>query len=699
MAVRRVEIRLVTVDSEARAALLEDKKLVDGLDGRRISVRLAIDDGGGGLKLDKLSLQLDKLGMKDAKPRVDIQGITGAILAVDLLSAKLDALGAKTARPGVGGIGDGAGGGIGALERSIRNDTSLLRNEVTVSRSLSDTLRQSERTAKLVGEAERALALPGGNGGGGGGLFSSLRRLFTSGGGGGGGAGSGLLSSLAGASNQFTGAGIAALLGLAGSIAPAIIPFGLGGLIGGGAAFGALSIGSKAHQQLLQLQQERQMIVGKTPADRQMREILSGRIAGIQQQNGPALQAFGAFSQFGHSALGTFFSALTTPGAGQFTMKGGKPTFLAGAPSFMQGLTGIFSQLGGFVKSIGPQLGDMFRASLPFISAFVKILEQAAKIMMPAFTQALNALKPDIPTIVQGFAELSKAVAFFIKDLGPGMKDASVVFKGIMLGVKGIMIGLAAVFNTLAHVFRFVGRLWVAQAKAMGVAFHALGTAAKASLNFIVSTAISFGHWIVHTFDTVRAGVVAVWNSLWRTTIHVVQSGISSVVSFFKALPGRIVGALSSLGHALFSVGINAIRGLLSGLQAAAGSVLSYAAGLAGKIASTIASALRINSPSLVMHKIGLSIGEGLSLGMSHSVAGVNTSAARLALGIPGAFSGAYIPAQGRMTGGSYGGGRGATLTVRGQGDDLLKAVVKALRYDIRATSGGNVQTYLGWGG
>lgn len=37
-------------------------------------------------------------------------------------------------------------------------------------------------------------------------------------------------------------------------------------------------------------------------------------------------------------------------------------------------------------------------------------------------------------------------------------------------------------------------------------------------------------------------------------------------------------------------------------------------------------------------------------------------------------------------------------LVISGQGDELVKAIVKSLRYEIRANGGGNVQGHLGWG-
>ena len=45
-----------------------------------------------------------------------------------------------------------------------------------------------------------------------------------------------------------------------------------------------------------------------------------------------------------------------------------------------------------------------------------------------------------------------------------------------------------------------------------------------------------------------------------------------------------------------------------------------------------------------------------------------------------------------------HGNGSDVTVTIKGEGGDLVQQIVKALRYDIRTNGGGNVQRYLGHG-
>lgn len=144
----------------------------------------------------------------------------------------------------------------------------------------------------------------------------------------------------------------------------------------------------------------------------------------------------------------------------------------------------------------------------------------------------------------------------------------------------------------------------------------------------------------------------------------------------------------------LFDSGKQAGKGFLTGLKAQERNIEKEMRKIAQVMVRTIKRELHIKSPSQVMHDIGLNVGAGLALGMDHSSTSVNTSIGRLARGIPVAFGNAFGPAPGAHM--SPGGGGGMQITIKGEGDDLVKAVVKALRYDIATNGGGNVQAYLG---
>ena len=65
-----------------------------------------------------------------------------------------------------------------------------------------------------------------------------------------------------------------------------------------------------------------------------------------------------------------------------------------------------------------------------------------------------------------------------------------------------------------------------------------------------------------------------------------ISSGFSSAVSFVAGIPGRILGALGSVGSLLWNAGSSIVQGLLDGIKSAIGGVYDFVSGIAGKIAS-----------------------------------------------------------------------------------------------------------------
>jgi hypothetical protein len=79
--------------------------------------------------------------------------------------------------------------------------------------------------------------------------------------------------------------------------------------------------------------------------------------------------------------------------------------------------------------------------------------------------------------------------------------------------------------------------------------------------------------------------VINVLHSAWSSIVNAVSGGVHQVESFFSSLPGRIVGFLASLPGMLFSAGVHAMEGLISGLGSMIGKVGSVVSGIAGKVA------------------------------------------------------------------------------------------------------------------
>lgn len=657
MAERRVDIRVSVDDADANARLDKLAAKLDKLTKRNWAVKLTINGLDAlNAKLDKLTAKLDKLGSKTVTPNIGTSSIDKADVEVDRLSLKLDKLGHKRVTPTV----------------SIKTDNN------TISRDLG----------KLLGG--------GGRGGG------NLERDLSNAAGGGGAAGGGLLSALAGANNSTMGGLIAALIAYAMAIGPAIIPFGLGGLVGGGASLAALSIGKKGAPLLLQdrqaLAQARAAIAGstapgtaspsqllalhqaqqalaaaKTPAQRASAQAALARaqasIAGStapghatpsqllalhQAQTqlakdkglyGGFMPLYHQFSGVGHDIMHTFLGALTSKSPGFSAGPHGQP-----GGSFIQGLTPIIGQFGQFIKGMGPGLGQLFRASLPSLAAFMKIMEQLAKAVLPAITTSLRSLNTSgaLPILVQGFKLLSQGIAGFIVNLGPGMKDGAIVFKGSMMVVKGILqlVGFAASLFAKAivktaegiRVFaREVPRYFDKFRHETAVIFdgvrheiaHVWDDIYSNSIGKVVKIYRDVNSWEQHmrhdiasTYDGIRHDIASYWDQIWQDTIGKVERGIANVVSFFKGLPGKVKSALGSFGSMLKTLGETALNDMWAGLKSVGSSIYGWFKSFIGGIPKDIMSFLHMSPPhpGSVFYDLGSNFMHHLEAGMKSRV-------------------------------------------------------------------------------
>jgi hypothetical protein len=284
----------------------------------------------------------------------------------------------------------------------------------------------------------------------------------------------------------------------------------------------------------------------------------------------------------------------------------------------------------------------MFRASLPLISMFVKVLETLVRLMLPALTQSMKALVPYLPILAQGFGFVAQGIAAFIKDLGPGMKDAAIVFKTLMLGVKGILIALAYSLDGLAIALRGIGimagwvsahvrKYWDELRNHTAVIFDGIRhdvahiwdmifqNTIGAFLRFnsqMQTNAQQFRHHVANVFDGLRHDIASIWDLIWNNTVGRVERGYTDVMGWFHKLPGSVQQALRGLGQMLEGIATAALNLMWSGFKSVGSSILHWFTGLGHGILNGLKSLFGIASPSKAMYDIGRNLGLGLEHGI-----------------------------------------------------------------------------------
>jgi hypothetical protein len=714
MATRDVIVRLFGDDKDLAAKLKDADLKLSAFARANPTAKLSVNDANASRILDDMKARLGSYGRMVETARLKVND-TQALAELDRLELKMALVGKRM---------DGLGKNM---------DTSGLARARTEMDAIGRTV---DRLGGGGGGSSRGGFLSrlfgGGRGGGGGGILSDIGGAASSGGS----VGSGVLSSVGGASNAYTGAGIGALITLLASLTPALLPLGIGGGVGIGGAAIATMLGKTGQSKIAADEYALQKALASTSNSASNKLTVAHDRAQLAKDQG----LYGGFAPFGKSVSGLASTAMDTL-AGAFTSKG------AGGGSFLTGLTGIFKELGTQIKSTGPLLGQMFRASLPFLSAFVKELGPMAKVLFPALVQVMKQITPLLPSLMHGFLDIVEGIAGFIKALGPGMKASTAIFRAVAIVIKDTLGFLGVAFSVLAIYFDGLGRaikagviliidyfkLMYRVGKTLFTDFtHAVQAMAHSVANEfdrmrhdishifddIRHATAAFAHSVANEFDRMRHDIASIFNgivhfieSAWNTVKRIFtqsvaaiwsieSAGFGRVISLAAGLPGRILRALGNLGSLLYNAGRNIIQGLINGITSMIGSIGSAMGG----IASTIRSFLPFSpakqgplsgmgSPDIAGRKVASMLASGIKLG-SHEV---SAAAHGMALSIPSAFNQGYATSAGRGIAGVNPGGQ-IQIAVSGQESDLVKAIVKSLRYEIRSNGGGNVQAHLGWG-
>jgi len=311
---------------------------------------------------------------------------------------------------------------------------------------------------------------------------------------------------------------------LLGALLPAVGAVGTGGLVGGGGAAAALALGSAGNKKLL--------------AD-------AKRVAALQRQlnNAPAGSRFAVGNQLLRADATqardkSVFGALQ-PLAQQFTVfKNSAMRSLAqDLGPIAKALGPIMKQIASFIRSEGPALTAMFKASIPFIRMFVQIFERVARIIFPAITAALKQMQPFLPMIVRGFVILAKAFGSFLENMGPTFKQSSIVFVAVMKIIGILLVALGRFAANSARLLESLGHA------VMNVA-HFFRIAWDDVVKWTEKAAKGVMHWFQSLGGNIHNWFFDVWhfiNNIW----HKIWDGVTS---FFKDSAGRLVRTFQRIG-------------------------------------------------------------------------------------------------------------------------------------------------------
>lgn len=263
------------------------------------------------------------------------------------------------------------------------------------------------------------------------------------------------------------------------------------------------------------------------------------------------------------------------------------------AEARMKGFNGVMKQLKSVFEELKIAIGDS--GLLEFVTDMAKRLTE--------FVRGLGETNPAIlkwGTILAGVAAI----------LGP-----------VVLAIGGLAIAISAISLPVAAV--------IAAVVALGAAFVAFGGQIGSALS-------AAWQWISNTFGppltAIIEGAKAAFGSIVTKISEVVTGFIAKLVEMgenlwaaVQTMADDIVRAFEGLPERMKEVGRNIIQGLIdgiNGLTGPGGALENTVFGVARRIKDRIESALGIQSPSRVMHEIGVYTMQGLQNGIQAGQAG-----------------------------------------------------------------------------
>lgn len=258
-------------------------------------------------------------------------------------------------------------------------------------------------------------------------------------------------------------------------------------------------------------------------------------------------------------------------------------------------LTTINAAITPLTESI-PQLG-------PQLTTVSEQIQTFADNAMTAFT-TLAASTVSAMTFTMSMAMLNASV-----------QQATAVFTGYMLVITGAVAAFAGLASGAQSAQSAISGL-TSVASSVSSALSSLGSVGSAAMQSLVSS-----------FREAQGEAESTGKAIGTNFTKSVQSGLKQLPSIAQSAVSSMISVLNSAQSAAYTSGAYIGIGLANGMRSQLGTVRAVAAQLAAAADEAIQAKARIGSPSKVMAKNGMWIGQGLVNGIEGMYSKVHKAA------------------------------------------------------------------------
>jgi hypothetical protein len=249
-----------------------------------------------------------------------------------------------------------------------------------------------------------------------------------------------------------------------------------------------------------------------------------------------------------------------------------------------------FIQLGAAMKPVLPVLGYIAIGIGVLVGVAIALLAGVFMGVLRGLLYGLTALATGFVLIIAGITHIITGFVLFFTGLVN-------IFKGLWIGITTgnwatLQQGLHQMAEGVVQIFK--GLLFTIAGLFVGIFGTIIGFVwgfVQGLIGFFTHLwSVLVGHSIIP--DMLRA--ILMWFiNIFNQVTSTIGSWISNAISLFASLPGKIMGALASLGSMLLNAGSNMMHMLASGITNGIGAVT----GAVGNVANTIKGFLGFQSP------------------------------------------------------------------------------------------------------
>lgn len=265
--------------------------------------------------------------------------------------------------------------------------------------------------------------------------------------------------------------------------------------------------------------------------------------------------------------------------------------------------------------------GTVAATALTTINAAITPLTESIPQLGPQLTTVSEQIQTFADNAMTAFTTLAAstvscmAFTMTMAMLNASVQQATAVFTGYMLVITGAVAAFAGLASGAQSAQSAISGL-TSVASSVSSALSSLGSVGSAAMQSLVSS-----------FREAQGEAESAGKAIGTNFTKSVQSGLKQLPSIAQSAVSSMISVLNSAQSAAYTSGAYIGIGLANGMRSQLGTVRAVAAQLAAAADEAIQAKARIGSPSKVMAKNGMWIGQGLVNGIEGMYSKVHKAA------------------------------------------------------------------------